>query len=241
MSQGTLDRSTFEAIEAYVLDRMSADERTAFEQRMIGDASLKAEVDLERENIRAVELGGVTRMLREIAAAERRSEETGSRWSRYVKYAAVIALLLTGTIWWSMRPSTSERLFAEHYAADPGLPVTMGVTDDPAFADAMVSYKEGNYADAYTKWSGLLQRDAMNDTLAFYVANASLADGNAAAAIPVFLGVVNDTASTFHDKARWFLFLAYLKVGDVQKAKAIPFEGDDTYAERARAIATQLE
>ena len=56
MSQGALDRNTFEAIEAYVLDRMDTDERTVFEQRMAMEPALREEVDLERENIRAVEL-----------------------------------------------------------------------------------------------------------------------------------------------------------------------------------------
>ncbi|MBL0036010.1 MAG: hypothetical protein IPP26_09620 [Flavobacteriales bacterium] len=63
MTQGTLDRNSFEAIEAYVLDRMHADERIRFEQRIAMDAALRAEVDLERDNIRAVELGGMSRML----------------------------------------------------------------------------------------------------------------------------------------------------------------------------------
>ena len=122
MSNGALDRPTFEAIESYVLDRMDALEREAFEQRLAGDATLRAEVELERENIRAVELGGVARLLKGIAA-EDGAQASGTNWARYLKYAAMIAVLISGAIWWSMRPSLNERLFAEYFVADPGLPV----------------------------------------------------------------------------------------------------------------------
>ena len=46
MSEGALDRPTFEAIESYVLERMTADERAAFEQRLTTDRALRDEVDL---------------------------------------------------------------------------------------------------------------------------------------------------------------------------------------------------
>lgn len=41
MSNGALDRTTFEAIEAYVLDRLDADERLGFERRMAADPTLR--------------------------------------------------------------------------------------------------------------------------------------------------------------------------------------------------------
>ncbi|MBK9147298.1 MAG: hypothetical protein IPM12_05680 [Flavobacteriales bacterium] len=240
MSNGALDRPTFEAIESYVLDRMDALEREAFEQRLAGDADLRAEVELERENIRAVELGGVTRMLKGIVA-EDGAQASGTHWSRYLKYAAVIAVLISGAIWWSMRPSLNERLFAEHFAADPGLPVAMSATADPAFADAMVSYKEGNYAEARAKWSPLLQAEPMNDTLRYYIASAHMAEGDARAAEPMLAALANEGASVFQAKARWFLFLSYVRTGEGEKALAIPLDADTVYSERARLIKAQLQ
>lgn len=242
MSQGVLDRTTFEAIETYVLDRMSATDRAAFEQRMAGDAALRAEVELEQENIRAVELGGVTRMLKEIAAEAtvRGTNREKGGWKQYLKYAAVVAIILSGSLW-LLRPSANERLFAEHFTADPGLPVAMSSTDDPSFADAMVSYKEGDYERARAKWSTLLQQEPMNDTLRYYIGSAWLADGDAMAAIPLFEVVAADPGSAFRTKARWFLLLAYVSAGETAKAKALDMNGDPAYEERARAIKAQLD
>ena len=241
MSQGVLDRSTFEAIETYVLDRMSALDRAAFEQRMAGDAALCAEVELEKENIRAVELGGVTRMLKEIAAEGTVSDTNMAQggWKQYLKYAAVVAIVLSGSLW-LLRPSANERLFAEHFIADPGLPVAMSGTSDPAFADAMVSYKEGDYERARANWSLLLQQEPMNDTLRYYIGSAWLADGEALAAIPLFEVLAADPGSAFRAKARWYLMLAYVRAGESAKAKAVELDTDPTYGGPARAIKAQL-
>ncbi len=240
MSNGTLDRPTFETIEAYVLDRMSRADRVAFEQRMASDGALRAEVELERENIRAVELGGMERLLKGIAAEERRTTDHGPNWSRYAKYAAMIAVLIGGAVWWSLRSPVNERLFADHFVADPGLPVTMGAASAPAFSDAMVSYKEGKYAEARSKWIPLLEQEPSNDTLRYYIASASLAEGDAQAAIPLFEELANDTASVFQQKSAWSLFLAYVRSGDISKAQMIPFKSDPEHEQEAREIIQHL-
>ena len=241
MSQGALDRQTFEAIEAYVLDRMSAGEREAFEQRMTGDPALRAEVELERDNIRAVELGGVMRVMQEMAREERETTAYQGRRSSYLKYAAAIGVVIIGALWWFNRPPAHERLFAEHFEADPGLPVAMGATDDPVFADAMVSYKEGKYADARAKWSPLLQAEPLNDTLRFYIASATLAEGDSEGAIAPFMAIAGDSASVFRDRAAWYLFLAHLKMDDPARARSIDLSADPERAEEAKAILIELD
>jgi len=240
MIHGTLDRPTFEAIEAYVLERMTPEERTAFEQRLAGDASLRAEVELERENIEAVELGGLSRMLMGIAQEERDEERMAVNWPRVLKYAAMVAAIVTGAIWWMVRTPLNERLYAEHFTPDPGLPVTMGITDDPAFADAMVAYKLGDLAEARTKWEPLLASAPTNDTLRYYIASAWLGEKNTAKAVPLLSTVANEPGSAFRDRARWYLFLAHVRDGDINAARALEMDSDPVHADRARIILEQL-
>ncbi|MBK9174984.1 MAG: hypothetical protein IPM46_01355 [Flavobacteriales bacterium] len=243
MSNTVLDRPTFEAIEDYVLDRMSAEERMAFEQRMAQEPSLREELALERENILAVELGGVTRMLKAVGAEQIADQErttSGNGWKRYVKYAAMLAVVLTAGLW-MMRPSANERLFAEHFNADPGLPVPMGASDNLVFHDAMVAYKLGDYAEARSKWAPLLEAEPMNDTLRFYMASAFLAEGNTKEAISNYEGLAADPASEFHTRAQWYLLLAYLRTGQSEKLSAIPLDDDPLYGERVRAIKSGLK
>lgn len=240
MSKGTLDRATFETIEAYVLDRMSATERAAFEQRLASEPSLRAELELEREHIQAVELGGLARTFRSIAAEERATDTNTERGrGRYLAYAASIAVLLTVAIWWFARPPLNERLFAEHFMPEPGLPVTMGATDDPVFADAMVYYKEGRYAEASQRWAPLLEQEPTNDTLLFYMAMVEMASSAGAQAIPK-LNTVVQGPSIFQSRARWYLFLLHVERGSLEEARSMRLEKDSVYGERVTRILSKL-
>jgi len=240
MSKAPLDKATFEAIEAYVLGRMSATERDAFEQRLVLEPDLRAELELGREHIRAVELGGLTRTLRTIAEQENASgSQGGSGWGRYIAYAASIALLVSVAIWWAARPPLNERLYAAHFTPDPGLPVAMSATDDHVFADAMVYYKEGRYGEAAQRWAPLLQQDPSNDTLLYYTAMVELVNGDAGSAM-ARLASVSDGSSTFKSRARWYLFLIHVKRNEIEQARALQLGTDTMYGERALRILSQL-
>ena len=241
MTQNPIDRNRFEAIEAYVLGGMSAAERDAIEKEMANDAALRVEVELQRENTLAVELGGMERMLKSVSAEHKgRASSRNTGWSRYLKYAAVITIVLSGAFWVLTRSSTNERLFAEHFTADPGLPVAMSATDDLAFQDAMVAYKLSDYEEAIGKWSLLLQAKPTNDTLRYYIASARLAGGDARSAIQLFEGLAAEPASAFQGHSQWYLFLSYIRVGDVAKAKVMAVD-DPIYGERASAIQAELK
>ncbi len=134
MRQGALRQEAFEELEAYVLGTMEEGQRITFEQKLASDPELREELELERENILAVEMAGVERTLKDLRAAHGTgSTEGGSRWAPLLKYAAMLALLLGAGIWWAVRPSAQERVFAQYYHPDPGLPVPMIVVKDPEF------------------------------------------------------------------------------------------------------------
>jgi len=242
MSEGTLDRKRFESIEAYVMGRLSPADRERFELDMATDPALRKEVELQRDNTLAIELGGMDRLLKQVRSEQRDAPGTRDNgWTSYLKYAAAIALLIAGALWWMNKPTTNERLFAEHFVADPGLPVPMSSTDDAAFHDAMVAYKLGDHAEARGKWSALLNTKPDNDTLRYYIAQAAIAEGDADSAIPLLEQVVADASSVFSSKARWALFLAHLKRGDRAAMQALHLDDDAVYGDRARAILAALE
>jgi len=247
MSEGALDKQRFEAIEAYLLGTLGAEERVRFEQELMNDAELRQEVQVQRENMLAIELGGLARTLEGI----RRSSDLGvgleeqqrparGGWRSYLKYAAVVAVLLSVAIWWIARPGLNERIYAEYHVPDPGLPVPMSISDDPVFHDAMVSFKMGEYAEAVSKWAPLLQADPTDDTLRFYTASAWLEMGDMTRAIPLFEELAKDGSSSFQRKAQWSLFLAYLRTGATEKLAAISLDADPVYGERVRAIRSEL-
>lgn len=235
MMNGMLDRDTFEAIEAYVLGTMPALERERFEERLRTDADLRAEVEQQTEHIRAVELGGLQRALKDIGR-QQAAPAPGRSWMPYLKVAAAVAVVLCAALWYLNRSTTGERLYAAHYQPDPGLPVAMSATDDQAFQDAMVAYKLGDHAEAQAKWSTLLKDRPQSDTLRYYTAMAALGAGDFNAAIPLLDDVAQERTSPFTSKAAWYLFLACTHQGDTARANAIHFDPADPHAAEAAAI-----
>jgi len=240
MSEAALHKDRFETIEAYLLGTLDPATRARFEQEMAVDTTLCEEVELQRENTLAVELAGITRTLQAARAEQHDAVPARNSWTTYLKYAAMVAVLILGALWWSRRPAENERLFAEYYVEDPGLPVPMSAVKDPVFQDAMVAYKLGDFAEARSKWSNLLQSAPDNDTLRFYIANTYLAEGNATAAIPLFQAVADAPTSAFHGKARWSLFLAYLHEGRLNELPDTTLVNDPVYGERAQAIRSKI-
>lgn len=236
-----LDKPTFERIEAFVLDRMDAEERRAFEQRLAADPALRAEVELEREHILAIELGGMERMLKAVREERPERRDEGGGWSTWLKYAAVVAVLLGATLWFTLRPSAYERVFAEHFTPDPGLPVAMGATDAHAFHDAMVAYKLGDHDEAISKFTALLKEHPTSDTLRYYIGCAELNAGRPERAAPMLMAVAEQQGSVFAAKARWYALLALVRGGDVTGARAIRFEEGDPYGAKAKEVLAEWE
>ncbi|HNU55280.1 MAG TPA: hypothetical protein PKN30_01730 [Flavobacteriales bacterium] len=230
-----LDRDTFEAIEAYALGTMPAAEREHFEERLRTDPALRAELEQQRDHIRAVELGGLQRALKDIAQQQAASGNRRS-WTPYLKVAAAVAVVMCAALWYALRPTTGERLYAAHFSPDPGLPVAMSAADDHAFQDAMVAYKLEDYAEARAKWSALLTERPQNDTLRYYTAMAALGAKEVRTAIPLLEAVRMDASSPFADQASWYLFLAYTHEGDTTNANTIRFDPADAHAAAAATI-----
>ncbi|MBK9422246.1 MAG: hypothetical protein IPN44_14530 [Flavobacteriales bacterium] len=242
MNEAALHKDRFEAIEAYLLGTMPPEERHRFEQELAADALLRDEVELQGENTLAIELAGITRTLQAVREEHREMSPaaSGKSWTIHLKYAAMVAVLMVGAVWWIARPPENERLFAEYYVEDPGLPVPMSAVNDPVFQDAMVAYKLGDFAEARNKWGDLLQREPSNDTLRYYMANTYLAEGDAQAAIPLYESVAGAPGSAFHDKARWYLFLSYLHEGRLNELPDTMLARDTYYGEKERSVRSRI-
>lgn len=245
MSKAALRQERFEALEAFLLGTMPEGDRVRFEEELEADPQLKDELEAMRENVLAVELGAFSKTLKSVVASvaedDGRNAQNGFSWGGVLKYAAVVALVFGAAAWFFLQPSPNERLYAEYHVTDPGLPVPMSLVDDAAFHDAMVSFKEGAFADAQRKWSGLLNERPTNDTLGYFLAQTYLENDDPKAALPLLKKVAADTSSIFRGKAQWSLFLLGVRLNDPVLLDSIALEADPTYGERVRAIRAQLD
>lgn len=242
----------FERIERYILERMSAEERAAFEQELTHNAQLRDELEILRNDIRAVQLANIQE---EIAAAgelykinqseseqhesspvEEQSQgskvvplnsENGSSRRVWFAIAATIAALVG---FFLLRPSaySADGLYAKYHQVDPGLPTTMGITQDYQFQDAMVDFKYGRFEEAYSKWSDMISDNPASDTLQYYHALAAL-EANDLQMAQGALETLSSTDTAWRHKAQWYLVLCVLKADPGADLTAFEVDTDSPY------------
>lgn len=214
-----ISQEVLERVERYLDRDMSKQEEYDFELQMQSDASFRIQV----ESIKILLLGVENQSLKErldefhkdipLATPENQAASGFPHW-RKLAAAAVIVLAVSG-FWWFSTPQ-NERLYTEYFTPDPGLPTVMGNSNNFDFYDAMVDYKQGHYQTAIEKWENL---SIDNDTLAYFLGVAYLADKNQRDAIPFLEKATNNSSFPLLDDAYYYLGLAYLKEGNIEKAK----------------------
>src|SRR5690606_11939309 len=116
---------------------------------------------------------------------------------------------------------SSQKIFAENFKPDPGLPTNMGKSSDYEFYYGMVSYKRKEYNDAILRWEPLYATNPENDTIVYFLGVANLANGNARQAKKYLEMALENTESVFYEDIQYYLALSLLKKNMVAEAKAI--------------------
>lgn len=223
-----------ERIEKYLNQQMDANERQTFEQEMAHDASLAEEVASFQDAKQIVEVAGDAAFFNTLQSIE---EELAGKnitapirpfWQRpmMLGIAAALIIILAGI--WIFRPpaDTSEDLFAENFQAYPPPTRLRGESkQNEIWSNARDAYIQADYALATEKFEFLLAQDSTAQPpylLHFYAGVSQLAQAspNINQAIS-HLEYVAATDSDYVQPAKWYLALAYVKNGEVQKAKAL--------------------
>lgn len=223
----SITKDKFERIEQYLLNRMPDSERIAFETQLASDFTLKQKVEDLKILLEGIETESLKEKLNtfhedltsKIKPLNHTSETKTVSISWYKKYgiAASIILLLGLGFLWIINQDNTQKLYTKYYTPDPGLPSLMSSDNDSNFQfnDAMVTYKQGDYKTAISKWNVLLEPEPKNDTLNYFIGSAYLANKQATTAITY----LEKVSTYFKDEANYYLGLAHLKNDNIQLAK----------------------
>ncbi len=210
-----ISEELFSTIESYLLNKMSIEEKTSFEQKMEADGVLKQKVEEYRLLIVGIMEEKLEEQLNEFHKELKSAKQPKIGYWLTIAAAIVIVMLL---VWILPQSSKSnEKLFAAYYTADPGLITAMSETDQYQFDKAMVDYKTGQYHKAVQQWEKLTTQSP-SDTLLYFIASAYLADGNTEKAIDYYQKVATYSNSAFKDEMHWYLGLALLKQNKIQES-----------------------
>lgn len=159
----------WEAMEGYLLQNMTAEERTEFERRLSADAQLRTNVAEGRLLLLGVQEAAMREKLngfhqeQPIAQKEFRIGKRKTLPGTWLLAASLILVLGVGGLW-LLRKGDGD-LFTAYFKADPGLMTTMGAESIALFDLYMVDYKRGDYKSAIAGWDSLQKAQPGNDTL----------------------------------------------------------------------------
>lgn len=217
-----ISQELLENIERYLNNTMSQQERDAFEKLIHENEDLKAQF----EEVKTIILGIETQTLKEqlndfhsdLESHETVKQNTKVRRLSFQKIAIAASIIIALGLFWIFAETPNQKLYADFFVPDPGLPTTMSSTNNYTFFDAMVNYKQGDYKTAIEKWKVLEKKSASNDTLTYFLGVANLANGHTENAISYLEKTKDFNASVFKNDTYYYLGLAYLKNNQVEKA-----------------------
>lgn len=158
----------------------------------------------------------------------------------WIGVAASIALLL-GVFFMQNteeKPVDYLAIYTENYQPYPNIvaPIVKSETDSlTAYEEGFQLYEKGEYAKAIQNLTPSNSTEAE-----FYSAISFLALGKTEKAISSLNIITADGESRFRQPAEWYLALAYLKIEDVAKAKALLSKVMETDGHPYRGRATEL-
>ncbi len=243
-----ISQEQLERIERYLDGSMTDQERSKFEAELQQNPDFKQQVEDVQNLIIGVESAVLKDELDQfhddlvpVRSLDHSGEQSTIKLKRFrkiVRYvsAAVIILGFTGYLIVTSG-SSSEKLFAKHFAPDPGLPTTMSNSSNFEFYDAMVNYKQGDYDRALKKWEALYNSNQNNDTLIYFIGVTHLADGREQEAIQILEDLSIAGQNSFENETNYYLGMAHLKANNVEEAKKyLTFSGTD----RANQVLSEL-
>ncbi|MFK7812182.1 MAG: tetratricopeptide repeat protein [Maribacter sp.] len=212
-----------ELFERFLLDIMSAKERDSFELSLKKSKDRQESFDEFKSLFETIEEDGLRSKLEDFHNKVVQDKPViklkVSKTKFNFRIAAAATILLTLGLWFFNRPSANERVFNKYYTQDPGLPTVMGTNDNYKLYEAMVDYKQGNYAIAIGKWEELLETKPENDTLNYFLGVSKLAIDDEKQAITHLKIAKKTKESIFKNEIYLFLGLAYLKLEKLDSGK----------------------
>jgi tetratricopeptide (TPR) repeat protein len=136
----------------------------------------------------------------------------------YYAAAATLILLMIPGYFVYQNMTFNSRMYNEFYMKDPGVPVVMGSTNNSAFNNAMIEYKDANYKTALALFNQLRASDNYNDTLNFYSGLCYLETDYPEKAVDLFKKVTESETSYYYYPANYYLGLTYVRLDQISNA-----------------------
>lgn len=238
-TNSNISQEQLETIERYINGTMSTEELKAFKMQLQTDSDFKIQVEDIRTLLTGIETQSLKEQLdefhKDVKKQPIQNEFSKIRHLKFRKFVAAAAVVIALGSFWFFNQNSTDKLYAKYFTPDPGLPTTMSSNSNYEFYEAMVCYKQGDFKTAIKKWKAI---NTKNDTLNYFLGVAYLADKDEVKAIEFLNEATRNDKFPLLDDAYFYLGLAHLKEGNIEKAKA---NLEHSNVDNSKAILSELE
>ncbi|MFN3851348.1 MAG: tetratricopeptide repeat protein [Spirosomataceae bacterium] len=212
-------------IEKYFENNLTESEKAQFEVLINSNATFKDAVEFEKNLKNAIHHKERNELKNQLKSIEKKQETKVVAMPRWIWLAAASVIIVGAALWlFIFKTPTNEDLFAQNFQVYPNViaPSVRGTsTTDGDKKLAFELYEQEKYKEAIEIFEKTA-KETKEEYPAFYVGQCYMALGDYQKAISSFSGaVLTDEKFPFDTQRKWYLALAYLKIGDKENAKLI--------------------
>lgn len=240
-------QENLDIVDRYLEGSLSEQERTAFEEKLLHDNTLRQQVDdmkLMRAGIIRASRRAALENLKALESTLPPVEKKGlTLWTNIWLQAA--AVLIIGLITYALWPTSvdEKELLATHFEVYPNviMPTVRGEIPNDSTLNALAfrAYDQKQFEEAEQLFKRIDNKDA---NILFYLGNCYIATNQPDKALSLFENVLSDY-DVFDEQAEWYIAVSYLKLEDREKAKETLNKiaaSESSYKAKALLILEQL-
>ena len=195
-----------ETIEHYLLDKMDKSAKTAFENEMLVNDSLKDKVEQVRISLDAVKDQGLRNEFKQIhRKIETRSKQSRQRKLYFTGIAASVAIVIISLI--TTFNNSNDQIFDKYFYLYPNLITKRGDQDD-ALLKISQAYSDQHFYRADSIYC-TIQNETNSDQVLLYAALAKIKIEKYAEAIQLLASI---NSLEYYQQATWYKALIYIKI-----------------------------
>ena len=205
----------FELIENYFEGKLSEEEKASVESLLLSNSDFKDEFELYKNIVSGIKEAGKEHLKNKLKEADIELDSAsiviergeGNSYLKIFAVAASVVLIIGVSIFYFFIKSPDYSALAiKFYEPEKGLPVEMGITNNP-MDEVMNDFKKGDFSGAKGKLEKISAVNA-NDTISYFLGVVSYELKDYKEAIADFKRV--NATSNYSDKSQYRLALSYL-------------------------------
>lgn len=236
-----IDPIIWEKIEAYLLGKLTNEEKEQFEIEINENKDLANQVKIVHATLIGIQEYALQEKIKSWDVSTKKGWIFQFNTWKVVSIAASLLMIVTLGIWWYTQPNATDQLYARYYEQDPGLPTMMSHTQNYDLDKIMIDYKSEKYSKALRSWEKMLVDHPDNDTIQYFMGCAHLALGNTGDALVFLSHVVSQGEGVFYRDANWYLGLTLLKLRRDDAAQKYLYESQHPHSEKLMLEIQQLQ